>query len=1212
VRALLAAALLLGACGKSSLSGPGLAGMTPDNHAAYFPIANGEHALDCATCHTNAATFAEYSCTGCHTHDHAPTDLVHNSVGTYTYASASCYQCHPSPVPGAFSHRGIIGGCASCHAAGASFAALPRPGFTHLDVGSTDCGSCHTTASWAAGAVPGTLVHDPSQDLTVAALVPSYSATSIVKVTPASEPLSMSMDHHTAALASAVLTSCTGCHAGAAGGTYYPGVLHSSLANQGLAQPAACLDCHADAMPTGLVGPTAAHPPRNPASGEMKHDAVAWSGNAPTTTRLVTADCGTCHASPSATLAATWATGRAGAGPTYHASLTSAKQAQPTSCLDCHANTRPAVITSTGASLPSGLSFDHGAAAILGDCAGCHAASAAGGFASWAGGRLHAAGGAAPTSCLPCHGGERPTSSAGWASATYTASPFDYGTNAAGITHGDGQDCAACHQGPGTGAWGSTQNWQGGRFAHGAATVAGTTCIACHASQRPDLQPGATAASVAALLGFDHAVNGTGDCSGCHQATVAAGKYVNYVNPSTRALPGGDWKGGAAYPGDQLASAGDQLISLTELTLVRTGARVTGVTSATATLYNGMLHTSPAIPGAVNPGPAASPDYASCWHCHTSTGGTVTGYANGQFHKALAAYAATPGGAVTPLPQPTSRCADCHAQMRPAGIVEKGGSDLQPMDHAALFTAAVTIGGQSAGGVAGLDCSACHHSPGTTWADGVFHASIGSATPQDCTVCHYPLMADSARADVASGALYVMTHRSAQVAQQRCDLCHTSALARATGTPPATSAWNPGAFHAGVAAQPTACLDCHAGSAPTAPTQSSVTYALAAGGTSTNGGQWMSHASAAGVDCVKCHAADARAAGAAWSKSTPYHASVASAASCRTCHGLTNGNGATAGAGNNLPAGLTASSMVTSAAADATTGVPAGTHDQLTHADVNANGQDCSFCHTQAGPSAVAGVQGKEWAQASFHVRFSSATPLTMNGTTGRCSNCHLNVKPAATFAAMDHSSLTSASGSQDCSACHSWPGTGTSGSPNWLGASGSAPQFIFVGGFTIPRPPATATTTQTGIANLPHPSTATLACSTCHTGGAGGKGAVGYDHASTLINTNCSSCHEAGTNLVGTPWNGATTQSAGAGDSRPFTLTSLKATRSGSGSCTINTANHFYPVDCSQCHKVPAGTGAVTTGTAYTNAWTFPHSNSAMTNPSTCQLCHSQPGCGT
>ena len=49
--------------------------------------------------------------------------------------------------------------------------------------------------------------------------------------------------------------------------------------------------------------------------------------------------------------------------------------------------------------------------------------------------------------------------------------------------------------------------------------------------------------------------------------------------------------------------------------------------------------------------------------------------------------------------------------------------------------------------------------------------------------------------------------------------------------------------------------------------------------------------------------------------------------------------------------------------------------------------------------------------------------------------------------------------------------------------------------------------------------------------------------------------------------------------------------------------ANHFYPVDCSQCHPKPTGTVAVTTGTAYTAAWKFNHNESKMKG--LCNMCH-------
>jgi hypothetical protein len=1183
-------------------------------------VAAGAHAVDCTACHTSASTFMQFSCVGCHAHDQAPTDLVHNSVTGYAYASTACYQCHPAPKPQTFSHKGLTGTCAPCHDAGASFAALPMAGFAHMATGSADCSGCHVMSSWSTASTPTALVHDPARDVAVDELVPSYAGTSIARLTRFPQALPMGMDHTTGAIDSATLGNCGACHGDAGTGTFYPGSLHSALANEQLTQPATCGDCHSVSTPVGFVGPVATQPARSPPSGEMKHDAVAWAGGAPTSTRIVVADCAVCHATPSDAVQATWATARSGTGsPSFHGSLDAAKLAQPSTCVDCHANSRPAaVLKASTAALPAGVSFDHGVAPALDDCAACHAGNAGARWTSWAGGRLHQRGAANPSTCLPCHAGERPASTAGWLSATYTASPFDYATNASGITHGDGRDCVVCHRGPGTGVWGVSQNWVGGRFDHGSATVAGTTCIACHMSQRPDLQPGATAPAMATLLGFDHAVDGTGDCYGCHQATVDAGQYLNYFNPVTHALPNGDWAGGFYYPGATLASAEDKFVTVAEITLIRsgTGNLVTSTSTTTATLYNAMSHVSTAIPAAMSPGPAGAPDRTTCWHCHANASGTVTSFASGQFHAALTSFAPTPGAAAAPFPQPTGQCADCHAQMRPTGIVEKAGSSLQPMDHAALFTARVAIGGAVVGGVAELDCSACHKRPGDTWADGVFHASIGAAVPQDCTVCHYPLMADAASADVAAGALYSMAHRSALLTVQRCDACHTTALARSTSTPIAATLWQTGAYHSRVAAQPAACLDCHVASdpPPNAPTPSTVVYALAMGGTSSNGAQWMNHGASTVVaaDCAKCHRADAKPSGSAWSRSTPLHAALTSPGSCQACHGLANGGGAVAGTNNNLPSGLTNSSTLTTASSDATTGVPAGTYDQVVHTDVNASGRDCGFCHTQVGPSTAAGVQGKEWAQALFHAKFSAATPLVMNGTTGRCSDCHMNVKPGASFTVEDHSAFTSATGSQDCASCHSWPGTGTASAPNWLGG-GATPQFILVGGFAIPLPPASTATTQAGIASLPHPSTVTgtgaaVACATCHQGGMGGKGAIGYDHASTLINSNCGACHEAGSNLIGTPWNGATTQASGAGDTRPYTLTSIRATRGGD-SCNVTTPNHFYPVDCRECHVAPTGYGLTTTGTAYASAFRFPHTNSKMSNPSTCNLCHTT-GC--
>ena len=886
--------------------------------------------------------------------------------------------------------------------------------------------------------------------------------------------------------------------------------------------------------------------------------------------------------------------------------------------MDCHANSRPdTVLTSATAALPANLSFDHASREALGDCISCHAEPQ---FSSWSGGRFHPSGSAAPATCLPCHAGERPITAAGWTPSTSTpaAIPFDYVGNAQGrTTHGYAQDCVACHTGPGTGSFGGTQNWIGGKFRHDPSGVAGTTCVACHASQRPTVPVTGTGFPAP----FDHSTNGTGDCFGCHQATVAAGSYVNWVNPVTRTWPGSDWQGGRSYPGATLIGSGDRFVTATEIALTRSGSNnlVTGSSSSMATLYNQVLHTSTAIPAEVSPGTTPSGDPNKCWHCHAhDANARVTAFSNGLFHASLANYSAIVGGPVTPLPQPTTHCTDCHAQMRPVGIVEKAASDLQPMDHNALFTASATIKGQTVNGVAAMECASCHQNPGNTWTDGAFHVNIigTGATPQDCTVCHYPLMADAPKSNLTIGTSYSMRHGSNQLTLQNCQVCHAGAFFRGAVTPIVSTLWQGGAFHSSIPSQPGACIDCHAVTRPGdgAPTQSSFTYAFAAGGTPTNGGQWMHHGAgpAVGKDCVVCHAADARPAVSGWARSSSFHAKVTAANACQACHGLTNGGGPVPGTNNNLPGGITSSSTVSSAASNPATGIPTGTLDQISHVDINVSSRDCNACHTQAGVSTAPGVAGKEWAQASFHASFGAGTPLVMNGTTGRCSDCHLNVKPAAGFAAQDHSSFTNAPGSQDCASCHSFPGTGTPAAANWLGASGT-PQFISVGGFPIAQPPATVAKTQPGINNLPHSTVASgVSCTVCHATASGGRNANGYDHASALISTNCASCHEAGSNLLGTNWNNASSEASGAGDTRPFTLSSVRAAFSGN-SRDVTYPNHFYPVDCHECHAVPSGISHVTTGAAYVSigasppsgAWRFPHNTSNMGNPPTCLVCH-------
>ncbi|MFO0584349.1 MAG: hypothetical protein U0229_18900 [Anaeromyxobacter sp.] len=1185
-------------------------GITASTHK-YFPVDTGDHAFDCATCHSDPSTFGVVTCTDCHTHAKDVTDRLHLIRTEYKFETASCLVCHTPPVKLGFSHFGITSGCAACHDVAAAFARLPKDGFTHIPTRGEDCATCHNTTEWAHAGAPGVLVNDPARAVAVTGLVPAYVGTTLSTLSAHSQKLPMSMDHQSPALSATVLAGCNACHAQLVNGNAFPGVLHASLTAAGAAQPTTCASCHADAMPVGFVGPTATNPARSPASGEMKHDAVAWANGKPGTTPLVTADCGACHVAPGAA-AATWATPKAGNGPAalYHASVA----AQPASCLDCHANSRPtAAITTAVTSPPGQRTFDH-ANGATGECSACHAGTGAG-VTSWKGGKFHTATSGTPSTCLPCHEGQRPTSTTGWLSTTFQTSPFDYGTNPAGVKHGNGMDCVTCHANAGTGAWGTNHNWAKGAFDHAANKP--STCMACHMSQRLDLQAGHTPAEWAALVtpNFDHATAGKGDCIGCHAQTVTRGSYVSYQ------LPGGDWRDGSGYPGATIVSDPNSKVTVTELLLTRTGSFVTGYTTTSLALYGGMAHVSAAIPAAMSPGPAAAPDYGKCWHCHApyDATGAVQDYTTGVFHTALAAYKPTLGGAVSPLPQPTAHCSDCHAPMWPGGIVELTGTNhLVSMDHSATFKAATVINGVTASKVDDLDCSNCHHKPGPAavggaWNDGAFHKNIGAAVPADCVLCHYPLMASTA-ADVASGTTFTMAHRATVLTQQACEVCHTTALAQSTVAATAAQ-WKTGALHPKVAAQPTACLACHTGSAPAATTQGTVAYTFPQGANGTsNTLQWMSHQATGvkGAECAPCHQADAKASGAAWSKASVYHVAGRTSAACSTCHGTSNGNGAVQGTGNNLPAGVTDS--LTKTTASAASGVASTVLARIDHANSNVTTHECSFCHTQAGTSTAAGIQGKEWAQARFHASFTTTAPYVKNATTGRCSACHLNERPGATFAGQDHSTFTNASTTKDCGECHDWPGTGSASAPNWLGAG--APALLTVGGFNVPAPPAPTTYVQAGLANLAHPDTAANPCSACHTGGIGGKGAIGYDHNSpagvgTLITLQCNTCHEYGSNLISTAWNKATTTANGAGDSRPYTLTSVTASYKGNTK-TYTVDRHFMvdragvklAVDCGNCHDAPVGLVTTTTGTTYKTRWAFKHPPENP-KPSYCTLCH-------
>jgi hypothetical protein len=503
-------------------------------------------------------------------------------------------------------------------------------------------------------------------------------------------------------------------------------------------------------------------------------------------------------------------------------------------------------------------------------------------------------------------------------------------------------------------------------------------------------------------------------------------------------------------------------------------------------------------------------------------------------------------------------------------------------------------------------------------------------------------MADTAKSNKDGGVgqdpntyTFKMLHASGQLTSQACASCHTTSLANAKTASHASTLWAGAALHPGVASQPTGCLDCHQVSLPkaNASTQSATAYALSQGANGTsNTRQWMNHGSSwlAGKDCALCHQADAKSTGnLTFLNTDAFHSHVSGVTSCAECHGTTNGGGTVQGTGNNLPSITTDSTTLTSST------YSPGLHDQINHLDANVTSHDCAFCHTPTGSS---------WAAATVHSHFTGtgAPSMILDTTTGRCSNCHLNIKPPNGQTTQDHSTFSSASGSEDCKSCHTWPGTGTASNPNWLGATG-VPQYLSFG-FNVAQPPATTTTPIVGINNLPHPVVGTQTCVSCH--GAANPGgallAIGYDHAqSALIASNCASCHEAGSNMVGAPWDGGVAftlvnancgQGNGTirdhqGDTRAIGFTSLSCTSSAKSITTCGAAGnqncltvHFFPIDCHECHSSPGTTtvfatsgvdgmktlsdGGMQPTSTFVSRWKFPHSENNM-NSATCCHCH-------
>jgi hypothetical protein len=141
-----------------------------EHDAKSFPIYSGKHNGTwgtCNDCHTNPASYAQFSCIDCHDHNQSDMNGKHNDVSGYTYNSIACFECHPTgSAEGAFNHSTSIfpltGAhttveCASCHTNGFGgtttvcydchtdkYNQSINPNHVEISI-PKDCGTCHTT-----------------------------------------------------------------------------------------------------------------------------------------------------------------------------------------------------------------------------------------------------------------------------------------------------------------------------------------------------------------------------------------------------------------------------------------------------------------------------------------------------------------------------------------------------------------------------------------------------------------------------------------------------------------------------------------------------------------------------------------------------------------------------------------------------------------------------------------------------------------------------------------------------------------------------------------------------------------------------------------------------------------------------------------------------------------------------------------------------------
>lgn len=477
------------------------------------------------------------------------------------------------------------------------------------------------------------------------------------------------------------------------------------------------------------------------------------------------------------------------------------------------------------------LEVNHASLLVSGRaCTDCHSGAATGTFA---GGELHSKLLANPTSCAECHDSTDPFHVSAQPSGIVGSRGFmrheavswtadSAGSYSRGPSAMLSQDCAVCHLSassmPQAGQplpTGPTYiPFSGANFHGNVAPASLTSCLDCHAGNRPSSAAGwvnpswNTKSNIGAppTTTFNlsqHALKV--DCSVCHQApssssTSAAnwgsGNYLhssltsNCLNchlypagvqsdgvtsfshagmvsncvgchaASTSAFPSpvmANWRGGKATP-DYVV--GEKILTRATTCQGVNGALPNCVASSPNKISLGMSH-------------SAIASLPACTNCHGSGAPTAT---NGKFH--------TPPGGVSNWIAPTlPECSNCHDP----SPVATGLTSIKSIKMVGSLTATGDAIDHGYTPVAALKCSDCHTAPtastASTWNVATkLHVKLSAAQVTNCAACHYKRMPSGSIArknQVAykgtTGSVQKFIHNTGLISAsaQECSSCHT-------------------------------------------------------------------------------------------------------------------------------------------------------------------------------------------------------------------------------------------------------------------------------------------------------------------------------------------------------------------------------------------------------------------------------------------------------